>query len=159
MILSSNRNFFMWYLQRSVIAHKLLYTSNLVEKWDPFAHDANVHVFLYLRAGIKFKTPTLVVPISNFLKNQRKLTYKEGAKITKFELDGGLKLIIHKLKLCSEFVKKINEKKTLHFFKFYPFLYPHTPSRWVSHIKVQFLTLCSPSPYPNITLTLTLLWS
>jgi len=36
-----------------------------------------------------------------FLKNQRKFTFKESEKITKFELGGGLKLIIQKIKLCS----------------------------------------------------------
>jgi len=49
------------------------------------------------RAGMKFATPTS----SFFLKNQRNFTFKESAKITKFELGGGLNLFIHKIKLCS----------------------------------------------------------
>jgi len=39
------------------------------------------------QAGIKFATPMLVVPTSNFFsKNQTKFTYLVEAKITKFEL-------------------------------------------------------------------------
>jgi hypothetical protein len=53
------------------------------------------------QAGIKFATPMLVVPIQIFKKNQTKFTYLVEAKITKFELGSGPKLIIHKIKLCS----------------------------------------------------------
>jgi len=44
------------------------------------------------RAGIKFATLKLVVPTSIFKKKSKK---------TKLELGGGIKLIIHKIKLCS----------------------------------------------------------
>jgi len=57
--------------------------------------------FFGSQTGIKFATPILVVPTSKLFKKSNKVSYQVEAKITKFELGGGLKLIIHKIKLCS----------------------------------------------------------
>ena len=61
-----------------------------------------VHYVVNPKLCVKNDTQTrTLVPPQTFLKNQRKFNFKESENITKSELIGGLKFIIHKIKLFS----------------------------------------------------------